>query len=150
MKLRTADASEAQELAVVHAAAFPEPWPASEIAALGVGLGGFVLAAEREDGLLVGFVLGRAIAGEAEILTLAVKPEARRDGIAHALVEALAVHARARGARKLYLEVAADNAPAIGLYKKAGFSEVGVRRAYYGRAGAAPVDALVMSRPLNS
>ena len=150
MKLRAADATQAEALAAVHATAFPQPWPAREIASLGVGLGGFILVAEDEQGEIAGFILGRAIAGEAEILTLAVPPERRRSGIARALVEALAVQAQARGARTAYLEVAADNAPAIALYEQSGFSQVGLRRGYYRRGGSAPADALVMSRPLNT
>jgi ribosomal-protein-alanine N-acetyltransferase len=150
MKLRLGDATDAQAMAQVHARAFDTPWPPSEIAALGVGLGGFSLAAEADGGELLGFILGRAMAGEAEVLTLAVDPAARRQGLGRALVEAMAAQAQARGARTVFLEVAADNAAAIGLYEAAGFSQVGLRRGYYRRADAAPADALVMSRPLNT
>lgn len=142
MILRPAAADEAQALAGVHARAFDHPWPAQDIAELIGSGGGFALAAEA--GEILAFILCRAIAGEAEVLTLAVDPPARRQGIARALVEAAAGVARAAGADVMFLEVADDNLPAIALYEGAGFVRAGLRRGYYSRGSAAAVDALVM------
>ena len=89
------------------------------------------------------------MAGEAEVLTLAVDPAQRRRGVARALLERGADWAADHGAEMLWLEVAADNAAARGLYAAAGFQEAGRRRGYYGRTGGA-VDALVMRRGLNT
>ena len=89
---------------------------------------------------------GRAVADEAEILTLAVTPLVRRNGAGRALVEAAAAIAAARGADSLFLEVAATNAAALGLYAASGFETAGLRRAYY----ADGADALVMRRTLNT
>lgn len=149
MNLRPARSEDAAALAAVHASAFPAPWSAEEIRRLGEDRGGFALVVEGEDGAAVGFILCRAIAGEAEILTLAVRPSARRRGVAAALVQAAAALA-AETAEALLLEVAADNAGAIALYEGAGFSRVGRRAGYYARAGGAAMDALVMRRALNS
>jgi ribosomal-protein-alanine N-acetyltransferase len=142
MSLRVATAAAAADLAAIHAATFDEPWGADEIRTLLSGPGGFGLLT---DG---GFILCRAIAGEAEILTLAVKPDARRQGLGRTLVEAAAIVAAQGGAEAFFLEVASDNAAAIALYDAAGFERAGARRGYYQRPDG-PVDALVMRRALN-
>jgi ribosomal-protein-alanine N-acetyltransferase len=132
----------------VHAKAFDNAWTAADIARLMHILGGFALIAEEEG--VVGFILARTVAGEAEILTLAVAPWARRRGVASALVEAAVSEARRRGAHAVFLEVAADNPAALALYQGAGFAQAGLRRAYYGRSGAPAADALVLRRALNT
>jgi ribosomal-protein-alanine N-acetyltransferase len=85
------------------------------------------------------------VADEAEILTLAVRPETRRRGIGARLVRAAAVRAADLGAERLLLEVAQDNVAARGLYARCGFIEVGRRRGYYARPGAAAADALTLA-----
>jgi [ribosomal protein S18]-alanine N-acetyltransferase len=147
MNIAAASAAEAETLAHVHASAFETPWRAEDIAALLDSPGGFALCVGEEQAR--GFILARAISGEAEILTLAVDPAFRRQGLARALVEAAAGLALTLGAESLFLEVAADNPAAIALYAGAGFGQVGRRRGYYARKDAAPVDALVMRRDLN-
>ena len=87
--------------------------------------------------------LGREIAGEAELLTLAVAPAGRRAGTGAALLAAFEAEARTRGARDAFLEVADDNAPARALYARAGWREVGRRPGYY-----AGVDALTLHKAL--
>jgi ribosomal-protein-alanine N-acetyltransferase len=91
-----------------------------------------------------GFVVGRAAAGEAELLTLAVAPEARRAGLGARLTARFAAEARALGAAEAFLEVAADNAAARALYAKAGYTEAGLRRAYYRTPAGETVDALIL------
>jgi ribosomal-protein-alanine N-acetyltransferase len=149
VKLRRAAADDAEALAASHARAFDAGWSAPDIANLMSAMGGFAFLAEDDSGP-AGFILGRAIGGEAEILTLVVAPAQRRSGLGHALVEALMAEARERGAGSVYLEVAADNEAAQALYRKVGFEQAGFRRAYYARGGSRPVDALVLRRTLNS
>jgi ribosomal-protein-alanine N-acetyltransferase len=149
VRLRPALASDAVALATVHALAFEAPWTAHEIASLMAAPGGFALAVDAEDGL-AGFILCRAVQDEAEILTLATTPDHRRQGVARALVEAALAAARGAGAQAMFLEVAADNAPAIGLYEGAGFVRAGLRMAYYARGAASAADALVLRRELSS
>jgi ribosomal-protein-alanine N-acetyltransferase len=84
-----------------------------------------------------GFILARVIAGEAEILTLAVAPEQRRQGIARSLLEEALAEAGRRGATEIFLEVAENNAAARRLYASAGFVQAGVRRDYYGPGASA-------------
>jgi len=148
MTLRFAEAGDADALHAVHALAFDAPWPAAEIERMMRVMGGFAMLAEAEAAQ--GFILVRIVADEAEILTLAVAPAARRQGIGRSLVEAAAQEARRRGARDFFLEVAEDNPAALALYESADFQAVGLRRAYYARPDARPADALVLRRPLNS
>lgn len=148
MKLRAADASDALVLATTHASAFDAPWPPEALATLLASPGVFALTAIDETP--VGLILMRAIAGEAEVLTLAVEPPRRRRGVARALLEAGLSQAVLAGAETCFLEVAVDNAPAVALYLTAGFEQVGRRAGYYQRPGAAAVDALVLRRTLNS
>lgn len=140
MSLRAAAPEEVAALAALHATAFDHPWPETEIASLMASPGVFALIVDGE-----GFILCRAIAGEAEILTLAVDPAVRRRGTGRALVEAAALLAVQMDGETLFLEVADDNAAALALYESAGFEAVGRRRGYY----ASGADAVVMSRRLN-
>jgi ribosomal-protein-alanine N-acetyltransferase len=97
-----------------------------------------------EDGRVVGYA-GLAVAspGEAWVQNVGVRRDAQRRGIGRALVEVLLTEAHQRGATKVLLEVAVDNAPAQRLYASYGFEVVGVRRGYYQPSNT---DALVMLR----
>ncbi|MFL1461646.1 GNAT family N-acetyltransferase [Roseococcus sp. DSY-14] len=129
-------------LAAIHADTFPrdEAWGEGALRTM-LEMPGAILAAEGEDG----FLLARAAGGEAEILTLAVRPAARRRGVARRLLGSAAAAARSLGAAALFLEVAADNAPALALYGQAGFAPVGLRRNYYGPGRDARVLRLSLS-----
>lgn len=133
-------------LAALHARAFtyPRPWSAAEIAALMDSPHVLLLA----DPAGRGFLMGRVVADEAEVLTIAVAPEARRQGIGADLMARFADAAAARGAVVAHLEVAADNAAAIALYAQAGFAAAGRRRGYFVTPDGARIDALTMTRPL--
>ena len=154
---REPDLRLATELAAIHARAFAgegRPWSGPEILAL---LGEPVVAvrlAHRErtepgGGLTpAGFALYRAVAGEAEILTISVLPEARRSGIGAGLLAACEDGARASGAVRLFLEVAAGNLAARALYDRAGYRECGRRKGYYQRPDSSRDDAVVMEKAL--
>ena len=152
MILALANAKDAAALARTHARSFDLAWSAADIETLLTAPGGYaVVAREAADAdEACGFLLARAIAGEAEILTLAVDPAHRRQGLARALIEAAAGAAIAAGTETMFLEVAADNPAAPGLYQAAGFDRVGSRKGYYARPGQLAVDALVLRRTLNS
>lgn len=132
----------AQALAAIHAEAFDTPWSADAFAAL-LAQPGVMLEAAPD-----GFVMVQAAADEAEILTLAVRPAARRRGVATALVEMAARRAELAGAGRLFLEVAEDNLAARALYARLGFEPVGRRPRYYARANGPAVDALLLARNL--
>lgn len=140
---------DASALARLHAAIFPRGWVAEEFRRLLTGTGAVGLAA-RAPGAeeAAGFALGRAVAGEVEIITLGVLPEVRRLGFGAALLAALADRAARRGCGRMVLEVAEDNAAARALYRRHGFGEIGRRARYYRRPGGEAVDAIVLSRRL--
>ena len=127
-------------LARIHAASFtqPRPWTETEFTDLARDPANFLIAYTE------GFLLGRTGLDEAELLTLAVAPEARRLGIGAALLSRFETEARTRGAVTAFLEVASDNAPAQALYRAAGWQDAGRRRNYY----AAGIDAVVMRKDL--
>lgn len=135
---------EVADLAAIHAACFtlPRPWSAAEITSL-LGSPHVFLLAESN-----GFLLGRAVAGEAELLTLAVLPVARGRGIGAGLVQGFLTEAKARAAIMAFLEVAAGNEAAIRLYERAGFALSGRRKAYYASPDGQRDDALILSRAL--
>jgi len=124
-------------LAAIHAAAFPpnEAW-GEEAISLQLALPGAFGFVDERGGML----LGRVTLDEAEILTLAVAPHARRQGIARALLEAARKEMVLRGARTIFLEVAEGNVAARTLYCRFGFLEVGRRHRYYPNLA----DALVL------
>lgn len=128
----------AEALSSLHAEAFDAPWSAEAFATL-LGQPGVLLQAEAD-----GFVLVQVAADEAEILTLAVRPSARRRGTGSRLVAAASDRAFDRGARRLFLEVAADNAAALALYAALGFEPAGRRPRYYARKDGPAVDALLL------
>lgn len=97
---------------------------------------------------VIGFVLWRVAADEAEILSLAVEHAFRQRGHAHRLLQAAQIEAAARGARTMFLEVAEDNHPARALYQSLGFSTAGRRPGYYARGDRPAMDALILSAPL--
>lgn len=95
-----------------------------------------------------GFAIGRAVAGEVELLTLAVSPSARRTGQGRALMELFETEAKSRGATESFLEVAADNEAAIALYVSHGYCESGLRKNYYTHPDGSKISALVMKKDL--
>lgn len=124
-------------LANLHAQCFPmRPWAASEFADLQKS-GCDIIASEN------GFIVYRVVGTDAEIITIGVAPNARRGGIASAMLEIATRDATSRGATKIFLEVATTNTAARALYRGAGFSEIGTRPKYYDG-----VDAIVMSKEL--
>lgn len=133
-----ANTSDAQSLAALHEQCFSEIWSAESIAALLATPGTFAVEAQT------GFILMRVAGDESEVLTLCVTPAARRRGIASALVREAAKHALELGAERVFLEVNSANLPAIALYKRLGFAEVGRRKAYYAGTEGRRDDALVL------
>ena len=128
-------------MAAIHRAAFStrEAW-SRDVIALQMELPGvFGLIAEQG-----GMILARVTVDEAEILTLAVSPLARRAGLGRALLRDAMDRAWLMGAAAMFLEVAVTNAPARALYAGQGFSESGLRRGYYPDG----TDALVLRAAL--
>lgn len=143
--IREAAPSEAPLLAALHAKAFPADfWDEISFARLLAEPACFALVVGEPA---KGFVLLRLAGGEAEILTLAVSPAHRKQGLAGALLAKAFALCRERGAADIVLEVADDNRPARALYAQAGFAEAGRRLRYYGRPSGT-ADALILRRKL--
>jgi ribosomal-protein-alanine N-acetyltransferase len=139
----------AAELAVLHAGLFDKPWDAASfVRSLSHPGSTAFLARLGAPPQTVGFILGQLVADEAEILTLGVHDAHQRHGIGRRLVEALTRAARKAEMRRLFLEVGAGNAAAVGLYTRLGFQEIGRRKGYYERPGAPAEDALRLSLSL--
>jgi [ribosomal protein S18]-alanine N-acetyltransferase len=112
-----------------------------------------ILAAENQllcrvaelKGVPAGFICFRVVSDEAEVLNLAVIPEARRQGLASRLLEEALREVAQQGAHRVFLEVRESNVPAIAFYARFGFSSSARRRGYYADP---PDDALILSREL--
>lgn len=138
-------------LAVLHREDFVRPWTGgefSDLLAQHTVFGFAAFEAGRGKAGPVGFVLARLAAGEAEILTVAVSRAHRRQGLGRQLMDAVLRRLHAQRAEALFLEVDETNAPAIALYRRLGFREVGKRPAYYQAADNRKANALVMRRDL--
>lgn len=134
----------AERLSRVMADAFAareRGWSAAEIAALAETPGVAILDADEA------FAMIRTVAGEAELLTIAVAPAAQGRGVGRALLDQALARA-AGAASRLFLEVGVTNDPARALYAAAGFRPAGRRKSYVRRADGALEDALILERPL--
>ncbi len=138
-------------LSALHHEDFVRPWAEGEFAAL-LGQAPVFGFAAREVGqgaaAPVGFVLARLAAGEGEILTVAVARGHCRRGLGWRLMDAVLRELHGQRAEALFLEVDETNAPAIALYRRLGFREVGKRPNYYRSPERGPTGALVMRRDL--
>ena len=145
--------SDAAALAVLHATAFARPWDEAAFAGLLAkpqvtalaAAQGFILLQHVPSGKNIGTDANKegAVASpvEAEILTLAVHPKARRQGLARRLISRAVDHL---AVEKMFLEVAEDNHAAVALYQACGFAESGRRVNYYKNADGSRSDALLM------
>ncbi len=139
--IERAGPAHADALAAIHGAAFPpgERW-GRDAMALQLELPGVFALIDPRGGM----VMARVAADEAEILTLAVLPDQRRQGLGRALLAEAATVATAHGAVALFLEAALRNVAARGLYDAMGFAFIGQRRRYYADGD----DALVLRKAL--
>ena len=136
-------------VAALFAETFDDPWPEPSVRELMDSPGARAMIA-REGETPIGFLLARVVADEAEILSIGVRPAARRQGVARALFKAFLPLAGAAGAKSVFLEVGQDNPPALSLYESLDFERVGLRRDYYTRRGGERIDAVLMRLSLSS
>lgn len=127
---------------------YGEAWTRSQCAGIlpltGVAL---VVARDCESGAAAGFALSRAVAGDSELLLLAVDPERQRSGIGRRLLDDFIGRSRDQGASRVHLEVR-DGNPAVAMYEAAGFAAAGRRRNYYRGSDGQRFDALTLVREL--
>lgn len=142
---------DAADLASLHAQGFSRGWSENELSALleQAPVFGFkALEIGAADAPPAGFVLARLAAGEAEILTIAVARNRRRQGLGWLLMDGVLRALHAERAETLFLEVDETNAAAIALYRRLAFRQVGTRPAYYSEPGKPATGALIMRRDL--
>ena len=125
------------EIANLHKKCFPnKPWSADDFRDLKKS-GCEIIMSQN------GFIVYRTVADEAEIITIGVNPEMRRNGIASAMIGIIEKNIKNQGVKKIFLEVSATNIPAQKLYENLGYEAVGLRPKYYDG-----LDAILMSKDL--
>ena len=131
-------------IAEIEKLCFSDPWSENSIAyGLTSRLSYWLVAVE--NGEVVGYIGSQSVLGESDMMNVAVHPDHRRKGLAEALITALSDGLKARGNEVLTLEVRVSNTPAIALYDKLGFTQVGRRPNYYRNPKE---DALILRKAL--
>lgn len=125
------------EIANLHKLCFPnKPWSASDFADLKKS-GCEIIVSQNS------FAVWRNVADEAEIITIGVAPDARRNGIASAMLTIIEKNIKNQGVKKIFLEVASNNIAGKKLYENNGYKVVGTRPKYYDG-----VDAILMAKEI--
>jgi ribosomal-protein-alanine N-acetyltransferase len=145
--LSEASPRDAAAIARLHAASFNRGWSENEIEQLMLDHNVLTHRATI-NGRLIGFIMSRIAAGEAEILSVAVAASHRGKGLARRLLNLHMGRLLGLGVRVLFLEVDEGNAAACQLYRRAGFGEAGRRQGYYAAPGGKPATALILRRDL--
>ena len=130
MILETMNAAHVAQIAALEKICFSDPWSLKSVQSeLDDPLSLWLVAVEEER--VAGYIGSQSVLGESDMMNVAVHPDFRRQGIGQMLVTALADELKQAGNRCLTLEVRASNAPAITMYQKLGFEQVGLRKNYY-------------------
>ena len=143
MEIKIMDKAHISEVMEIDKRCFPDPWSEKS----------FIDEMENEntvylvayDDIVLGYAGMWCVFENADITNIAVSPDARRKGIGASLVAELIRYAEEKNADNIRLEVRNGNAAAISLYKKCGFTQVGLRKKYYSDNGE---DALIMERKI--
>ena len=130
MMLEKMNPAHVAQIAELEKICFSDPWSENSVASELKNKLALWLVAE-EEGRVSGYIGSQTCGDESDVMNVAVHPDFRRRGIAEALVNCLVEELKAIDSHSLTLEVRASNVPAISLYEKLGFSEVGRRKNYY-------------------
>jgi [ribosomal protein S18]-alanine N-acetyltransferase len=145
--LTDASPRDAAAIGQLHAASFRRGWSEDEIERM--LLDKSVITHRATIGrAFAGFVMSRVAAGEAEILSIAVAAPRKGRGLAGRLLRHHLGRLAGVAIRTVFLEVDEDNAPALRLYRRAGFREVGRRPGYYPAPNGKAANALILRRDL--
>ena len=130
MMIVTMRSSHVAQIAELEKCCFSDPWSERSVASeLDNKLAFWLVALEGET--VAGYIGSQTVMDETDMMNVAVHPDFRRQGIAEMLITELVENLKQKGSRCLTLEVRASNAPALALYGKLGFSEIGRRKNYY-------------------
>lgn len=141
--IRDMQHSDVSVITEIEIRTYPYPWSATIFR--DCLLAGYTSAVLERSGEIVGYAIMSVAAAEGHLLNLCIAPDFRRNGFGRTLLEYLLDQARALGAERIYLEVRPTNQAALGLYRNAGFVELGLRKDYY-RADMGREDAMVLVR----
>ena len=130
MNITEMNASHVPQVAQLEQLCFADPWSEKSIASELTSKWSYWLVAVEDD-RVVGYIGSQSSIDESDVMSVAVHPDYRRKGIAENLINHLVEELKNRGSHALLLEVRASNAPAIALYEKLGFLQVGCRKNYY-------------------
>jgi ribosomal-protein-alanine N-acetyltransferase len=148
LHIEPATPRDADAVARLHAASFYRGWPRQDIEAYIIDPDTPTLVVCDARRKVVGFAMLRILGDDVELMTIAVEPKYRGKGLGQALMRACFEDLLMTPARRMVLEVAADNPAAIRLYQKLGFTKLSERKGYYARPDGRPATALVMARNL--
>ncbi|WP_035722582.1 ribosomal protein S18-alanine N-acetyltransferase [Bradyrhizobium sp. ARR65] len=140
--------ADAPRLAELHGASFHCGWGEGEFESM-LGEANTLVHRLKLGRKIIGFAVSRFGADEAEILSIAIDPRHRGQGLSRNLLLTHLGHLAARGVRTIFLEVEESNGPALRLYERAGFAVVGRRERYYRDASGEQSNALLMRRDLS-
>lgn len=140
-------ASDLNGVQLVEQAAYDYPWSRSVFR--DCLLAGYYSLVLDVGGAVSGYAIMSIAASEAHVLNLCVHPDLRRLGYGRRLLNALLFRAEDAAVKQVFLEVRPSNLAAIGLYRSAGFQEIGIRPAYY-QAREGRENAVVLSLSLAS
>ena len=130
MTITEMKAAHVPQVAELERICFADPWSEKSVASELDNKWALWFVALEED-KVAGYIGSQTSIDETDVMNVAVHPDFRRRGIAETLVNALVTELKNRGSHALMLEVRASNAPAIALYEKLGFVQVGCRKNYY-------------------
>lgn len=144
MIIRQMKSNDIPAIAELEKLCFSDPWSENSIASELCNPLSYWLVAE-DNGKIAGYVGSQSVLDAADMMNLAVSPDCRQQGVAQALVKELMRHLHKNKVIALLLEVRVSNTPAISLYEKLGFVQVGRRPKYYHNPRE---DALILRKEL--
>ena len=118
------------QIAELEKQCFSDPWSEKSVASELENPLALWLAAV-ENGRVLGYAGSQTVMDETDMMNIAVHPDFRHQGIAKGLIESLIAELKERGSHCLTLEVRLSNMPAVSLYEKLGFAQIGRRPNYY-------------------
>ena len=130
ISIKMMDEGHVPQVAALEKVCFSQPWSENSIVSELTNPLSVWLVAEI-DGALAGYIGSQSVLGESDVMNIAVSPDYRRQGIGEKLVLALVEELKKHGNHCLSLEVRPSNTPALSMYEKLGFAEVGRRPNYY-------------------
>ena len=144
MIIREMNVNDVPAIAELERVCFLDPWSENSISSELNNPLSYWLVAE-DNGVIAGYVGSQSVLDAADMMNIAVSSDYRRQGIGQALIEGLVAHLLQKNVIALLLEVRVSNIPAITLYEKLGFEQVGRRRGYYHNPRE---DALILRKEL--